>query len=358
VNSLRHGLSANLLAKNMARRLIAIAILLIPIWLIVFLAFVRPILPNDASHGGQLAVFVGGTLSLFYPASTLIYRLWLAEDQGHKSAIITAISQGISCLCVALIPVNDDWQSLVFVVVYWVLPQILVPLIFLSVRTHADRSEPLFDGCWKYLTNARGYWYFSLASVATLQIDIFFLSAFSTTEALVLYGFYQKIFGFGFGFFTSAFGLIQTKLTLTFINNDKMAFRLLCYKTIALSAVAVLAGGTLLYFFREIVLLVLMPGSETFSPSVLFHSLITFYWIVRAWTDVWAIAVIAQSKSRILAIVGGAQSVVTVFLMLWLVPLLGEIGAIAALLLGFLTTASWILPLSAIGYQYNKANND
>lgn len=297
----------------------------------------------------RLRFFLGsGLIFLSGTVGALVYKVWYAEHRGYLANVMIALSAGLGFAAVTLIAGSNADDKLGWSIVGYLLPSAVLPLAALAAR-----SGPLL---WKtgsvgtsaaldLFGRAGRFWVFGLMSALVLQVDYLVISQTLPAQDIAVYNVATKVFGTLFFVFNAAL------LALWPVLAEALARRQFAEASRRLRRY--LLGGLLMMALGSAALAVVMPELTRFlSPRHLVQVplsltlLLAVYYLLRVWTDTFAMALQSMSQLRTFWILVPLQAAISVGLQIVLAPRLGLNGVVLSLIASFLLTVVWGLPFA------------
>jgi O-antigen/teichoic acid export membrane protein len=299
--------------------------------------------PFLSSQAKCILFLTASSLLLIAGLGQVAYKIWYGEQKGYLSNVLPALGQLIGLGAVsAIIHFNRNLESLVLA---YLLPSAIVGLFCLAklwLRTATDEAA---DHEWwpPLLRKAAGFGVFGLAGAFVLQVDLLIVSQFLPPREIATYAIISRIFSFAFLVYSSALLALWPVCSEHLAVNDWTPVRRYVRYYIAIGGLFVAIFTLVVAAKMTSITSVIAPGTtlEVSSGVILLFGVL---YLLRVWTDTFAM--VLQSKSLLLPlwISTPVQALLSVILQLVLIPRLGLIGAVLGVIGSFLLTASWILP--------------
>ncbi len=336
---------------NGSRVLIVILLLLaVGVWAIAYRpvdAFLFRKLPSGlSSHSHSLTGLVG-LLFIVTVLASVSYRIFYARHQGYLTHILQGLSRLTSLagilLCSALYSGNN---KLTWCVLLWIIPPALcslggflrfygrIGLRFTAVS--ADCLRTLTMRCYKFAGFAALY-------AAALNTDYLVMSQTLNADSIATYNVLSKIFSFLLVLYWAMLMAIWPELSEMFSRGEwDRATRLLRRNQIA-GALIIGAGTTGLVCLAPFIFSKCFPQSRLMisQTSIILFGLL---FLVRAWSDTYATALMSLNRLRILWISLAIQGVLSLGGQYFLSIEYGLNGIVLGLMASHLLTVVWILP--------------
>ncbi len=221
----------------------------------------------------------------------------------------------------------------------WTAPPALTALIALVIRIPV---RPLrLSGMWR---EAAAFWGFAILGTMTLSLDVVVLNHLAAQADIAAYGVLQRLLAFALGLYAAGLSAITPGLTAAYACNDPAAIR----RKIMLLLLPGLLAAAIMGMFLLVAgnWLMGLIGGQPLTISITALALSGVYLLLRVWTDTMASALQALGRMRTLLAMIPVQAAIGLSALLILVPRCGVSGVFAALIISFLATAAWLLPLA------------
>jgi O-antigen/teichoic acid export membrane protein len=300
--------------------------------------------PFLSSQSKWILFFTACCLLLIAGVGQLSYKIWYGEQKGYLSNIIPALSQliGLGAVC-ATIHFSRSMES---IIVAYLLPPAVVGFACLTkLWLRTAEEQPDGDKWWPpLLRKAAGFGAFGVAGAFVLQVDLIIVSQFLPPRQIATYAVISRIFSFVFLIYSSALLALWPVCSEHLARNNWAPVQRYVRYYIIIGSLFVAAFTLLIAAEKKTIVSVVAPGGALEVPlgSILLFGAL---YLVRVWTDTFAM--VLQSKSMLLPlwISTPIQALLSVLFQILLIPRLGLSGAILGVIGSFLLTASWILPV-------------
>jgi O-antigen/teichoic acid export membrane protein len=206
------------------------------------------------------------------------------------------------------------------------------------------------DSARSLLTRASGFWSFNIAATAVFQMDFIVLSQYAPAEQIVVYTIAAKIFAvmaFVTGAVLQAFWpeCAEAVMHGNWRLIDKFTLR---YLTWSILGVALF---TLLFLIFNEYIVSMFSKNDTVSIPSSFIVAMGLMYVIRVWTDVYAVILQSMNDIKILLWWAVLQAFLGLGLQILLVPNYGIYGTVIALCLSWLLTVSWLAPKRVLHHK-------
>ncbi len=212
-----------------------------------------------------------------------------------------------------------------------------------AVRRRLTLSWSTFSAIAKA---SRGFFLFNLLGVAVLQIDYLVMSQKIPPVEIIQYYMTGKFFFFVAFFNQAILFAVWPTLTAQYSVGNVQTIRRKLKHLVMLSAGVTLTATLAVVTLRSQLSAFLAPGTpfEMRTTVVLGFGAVA---LIRCLTDPFAIFLQSIGKLKPLIVCAGIQALVSAGLQWGLADILGIEGILLALLLSFLLTSAWALPLAS-----------
>jgi O-antigen/teichoic acid export membrane protein len=292
---------------------------------------------------------VFGTTALLFISTSLgsmAYKVWYANQTGWLSNIFPAFGAAIGLFNIIFFNVSTFKIPLMAAILLYFGPQGLLAVGSLGFIWLKNKKSLLIKSEINYtkslIKRGWGFWSFTFLSTLVLQADYLVMSQKLNSEYIVTYSILQKIFGLAFFVYSSLLlALWPVCAELNASNNwnelKKYSTR---YIWIGIAWVIIFTL-TFKIFSREFLQILNFKGN--IHDSTIY--LLGIYFIVRVWTDTYAMLLQSMNIIKPLWYLVSAQAIISISLQWrW-----AESGGINGLLIGlissYLLTVAIGLPL-------------
>lgn len=297
------------------------------------------------SYGRQrLLFFTAGILLLANGSGQVAYRIWYAEQRGYLSNILPAVAQvaGLLCVLVCLrlrLQPAIEWSLFAYLAPTACVA--LVSLAWLALRRKGSCSDSVVAS--ELFRRAVGFGIFNLTAAVVLQVDFLIISQFLPPHQILVYSVISRIYAFVFVIYSSALLALWPVCTELATRNEWKALRHHLNRYMALGCLFVLAFTVILIWKSNLVVGLMAPNTGATIPGLL---ILAFggYYLIRVWTDTFAMALQSMTILLPLWISVPIQASLSVALQWYFVPRFGLYGVLMGLVGSYIFTVAWVLP--------------
>lgn len=301
-------------------------------------------------------LMVAGGLYILLLNSNVIYKIFFAKHLGYISYLFQSIG---NLLWFGIILLLTFWHELKFspelIIVITLIPQICVSL-YLYTRLNLNWQQiyviPNLARLKQYkvvLAKSMNFFWVSLTSNFVLGVDYFFIAKFLNQHEIITYNIINKIYifvAFGYSVLLAALWPILSEL---YALGEKAS-----YKKANVTLLKYIFSAFLYVIFASLLIVVLRGyiattlAKSTIEISIELIVLFCIYYCIRVMVDFICVALQSRGQVRILMITAPLQAIITVYLMSLFVNKYSLLGIMYALILGFILTAFWMLPVAYV----------
>lgn len=292
-------------------------------------------------------------LVILTAGGSLVYRIWYAEHKGYLANVAAALAAVASLGGIYYVSQLDVENKLLWCLIAANAPMAVLPVSSLLVRvwkTTKVSAESARESAKKILHRGSKFWLFNIAAAAVLQIDYIVLSQFVPADQIVVYSIGAKIFtiaGFMFSAVLQAFWPVCAEAV---IQGDWERIRSFTRKYLLFGMAFIVMFTACLALFRTPIASLFSSHGLVSIPTPFIISLGIMY-LIRVWTDVFAVILQSMNDIKMLLIWAVMQAAIGLGLQILLVPRFGIYGTVTALCLSWLLTVSWLLPKRVWNHQ-------
>jgi O-antigen/teichoic acid export membrane protein len=301
-------------------------------------------------------LMVAGGLYILLLNSNVIYKIFFAKHLGYISYLFQSIG---NLLWFGIILLLTFWHELKFspelIIVITLIPQICVSL-YLYTRLNLNWQQihviPNLARLKQYkvvLAKSMNFFWVSLTSNFVLGVDYFFIAKFLNQHEIITYNIINKIYifvAFGYSVLLAALWPILSELYALGEQSSYKKANVTLLKYIFSAFLYVIFASLLIVVLRGYIATTL--AKSTIEISIELIVLFCIYYCIRVMVDFICVALQSRGQVRILMITAPLQAIITVYLMSLFVNKYSLLGIMYALILGFILTAFWMLPVAYI----------
>ena len=288
-----------------------------------------------------------GVISIFGAFGSLIYRIWYAEHKGFRVSFFGFAAAALSFLIIFTIKNYEfNYKPIIFALCSLTpLALLSVAALFLKVR-HNLKYILNFNLIYikRIAIRAQSFFSFNLLAALIIQVDLLFLARYVDAEEIVIYSVGTKIFSI-VSFFTGS--LLQAfwpncSESLTKGKRDDVLIFIEKYLIFTLFFL-VMFSSTVYFFTEQIISMFRFDYDLKIQKQVILLFFILF--LIRAWTDVFSMVLQSINDMRYIFYTTLSQAAFVICFMSYFVPRYGMTGALISLILSWLLSVAWMLPL-------------
>lgn len=301
-------------------------------------------------------LMVAGGLYILLLNSNVIYKIFFAKHLGYISYLFQSIGNLLWFGIILLLTFCHELKfSPELIIVITLIPQICVSL-YLYTRLNLNWQQiyviPNLARLKQYkvvLAKSMNFFWVSLTSNFVLGVDYFFIAKFLNQHEIITYNIINKIYifvAFGYSVLLAALWPILSEL---YALGEKAS-----YKKANVTLLKYIFSAFLYVIFASLLIVVLRGyiattlAKSTIEISIELIVLFCIYYCIRVMVDFICVALQSRGQVRILMITAPLQAIITVYLMSLFVNKYSLLGIMYALILGFILTAFWMLPVAYV----------
>jgi len=294
-----------------------------------------------------------GICSIFLTMGAVVYRVWYAEQIGYFVHLLQSVSMVISVAIIYWVMHSNVSDKYVWAIIGSQAPMAVLPVVawINCVQRRWEFDYVLIKQAIKLIfLRAWRLWFFNIAAVVVLQLDLIVLSQFVDAKQLAMYALCSKLFltvGLLYGVVLQAYWPVCTELCAK--NKWDEIYKFIRRYLISSFALIIVATLVIIALREEIVMF--FSPNQPFELPIWLIVIFGVSYLIRAWTDIFAVILQSMSQMNMLLVMAVAQAVFNVSIQLMLVPIIGVYGALIGVTLSFLLTVSWGLPRKVIFFS-------
>jgi O-antigen/teichoic acid export membrane protein len=300
--------------------------------------------------------FLNGVLLLGIGFGAIGFKVLYAEFKGYWSNIIQASAAVLSLTLIYFSNRYFDFKDkLLWNLFFYNLPLAILSLtITLNYIFKLETKKKLqINEVKKLFNKAKKFWIFALLSTFVLGIDYIVISQYLAPKEIVGYNISTKILSQIIFVYNAVLMAIWPVSSEAGYKKEWDKIKNYIKKSLFFGAILVIFTIFILFFFMNNIIDILGAGKDIKLTNS-FIAFLCLYLVLRLWTDTYAIILQSLSIFNYFWIYVPLQAIINVILLFILVPKMGLNGVLLSLIISFLFTVSWALPLNF--YRYIKSN--
>ncbi|GAB0058341.1 hypothetical protein SIID45300_02689 [Candidatus Magnetaquicoccaceae bacterium FCR-1] len=333
----------------------AVAVLCIVIFIvsIIFSGLIWEVLSRKSGgainrESGELAIVSIALISTVSVFGSLSTKIWFAEQRGYLANILIASSAILSAASVTLIGAFEFNNKLIAALLILNAPLAFFTFVSALHRIRHEfslRSAEYENLPFRQLLERGSSFsaFFLLAAIVT-QSDYFIQSQYCDPKQIAVYAILSKLFSIYQMAYIALLQAYAPIATASYAKNDWKSTNKITRTLIILSATGAVFYTAIIYFSNSHLTLYFTGGQFSEFPVdliMLFGVLL----LVRVWTDTYAMILQSASALKNLVFSASVQAIFSIALQLLLVPDFGPSGTIWALIISWVSTVAWLLPV-------------
>ncbi len=326
--------------------LLALAAWLLSPWLA---AMLMADFPGVSTEARVDATRVMAVASIALASASLIFKVWYGEQRGYLAHLCQLAGGALAYLCSAWVVNHVVEHRLEWCLFAWCGINALLPMAFLLWRVKGARLPPRGASTPAMRDVARqalGFWGYGLMAALVLQLDYVLVARVLGAADLVSYSIHARVFALGFFVYTSVLGALWPGLTerAALGRGREMMTSALRHLGAGLAFIALFTAFVALFDDR---LLAIIAPTVSAAGTVSFIVAMGGYYLVRVWSDTFAVVLQSMGQLRPFYVMVPAQAVVSIAAQLAGLRWLGLPGIPLGMGLSFLLTVAWAAPMLA-----------
>jgi O-antigen/teichoic acid export membrane protein len=290
-------------------------------------------------------------LAMAFPAigaalGNVAYRVLFARHQGYISNLLPAVGTALGTLAVWVLTRTNvsfllGWSTLVYYA-----PVALVPLVTLVILLRRASAGGAFrrDIVRPLMTRACRFWVFGIAASAVLQVDYVIAAQVLTPKDIVTYNVAGKIFSLVLFFYSAVLHALWPVCSEAIAAGAWTKVLRQTRTYIVMGFALTILSGMAFLFLQSHIIAVLTP-SIGISVPIIVIVLLTIYTLVRIWADTFGMLLQSMDDLKVFWFAIPIQAALSIVLQAAGAHFYGLPGMIAGLVLCFVLTTMWILPI-------------
>jgi O-antigen/teichoic acid export membrane protein len=276
----------------------------------------------------------------------VVYRIWFARHRGYLSNLVPAAGTIIGTSAVWILQHVQSQPEVATATFLYFFPLAILPIIALAAVAASSRRGSRFTPALvrPIMSRALRFWLSGLLAAAVLQVDYIVMSRVLGVIDIVTYNVATKLFLLIFFVYTALLLALWPVCSEAIARQEWDKVTAMVRKYIAIGMAFTLVSGLAVALTRHWIVHLLAPGLDTPIP-LLVIGLLTFYTVVRVWTDMYGTVLQSMNDLKTLWATAVVQAVLSGTLQTLGARWFGLPGMIIGLISCYLLTAAWTLPL-------------
>jgi len=303
-------------------------------------------LPGVAPDARVDALRLLAVAGIALAAGSLVYKVWYAEQRGWLAHLCQLVAGLLAYGATALVLHVAATHRLEWSVAAWFGLNALLPLGCLLWRTRGLRGARAAAAPPGLLGQALGFCGTAGLAALVLQLDYVLIAFLLGPDDLVAYSLYARVFGLGLFVYASVLGALWPVLAER-AAQGRGAEMLAQTRRHVLAGLAFMLGFTALVAAFDGRILGLLSPTLHVSPSLAVVLAMGGYFLLRVWTDTFAMLLQSMGHLRPFYLLVPVQALASIAGQVAGVRLWGLPGIPLGMGLSFLLTVAWAMPLLA-----------
>jgi O-antigen/teichoic acid export membrane protein len=335
--------------------ILSFALLLVASFLLIIIAppisrFLFAQYPNLSAIQKRDLFLTVGFLSSVVALAGFVNKVWYARQLGFLANVVPALGPVVGFILIKLVAASAITDKLYWsCAAFFAPPAILMIVAAFTLLPSVPRKSvaAIWIDIKQILRRGRGHWLFAVLAAITLKVDYIVMSQLLPGPDIVSYNIASMIFTSIFFIYAAMLAALWPSCAEAIARHrwDEIGGYLRRY--IALGVLLIALSTLLIAIFRPQILNLLSPK----APVSLGVGLIAFfgvYYLIRVWTDTFGMILQSISAMKIFLIAVPIEAAIAVTLQILFVRRFGPLGIPAALIVAYLCTVSWIMPVTLL----------
>jgi len=277
----------------------------------------------------------------------ILYRIWFAHHRGYLSNLMPAAGTVLGTLAVWLASRAQIEPALPWSVALFYAPMAALPIggLTITLVRLARNHRASIEITGEVLRRALRFWLFGIMAAAVLQVDFIIMAKVLSAHDIVIYSIATRVFGLVFFVYNALLMAIWPMCSEAIAGGRWADVQRMIRRYAVLGAVFVMICGIGIEVTKPWIVTILAPSSRLAIPGSVVV-LLTLYYVLRVWTDTFSTVIQSTNRLGVFWVALPVQAVFSVTFQVLGARWLGLDGMILGLIMCFVLTTSWILPLT------------
>lgn len=292
--------------------------------------------------------------------SHLAYRVWYGEQRGYLANGITALSAVVGLLLLSLVSRGGPSDPMASSLLAMLGTPALLGAISLGLvyrRARRDRTEFASSDRAAMVRKSGEFWIFGLMGGLVLHIDIIIISQTLPASDIALYAVLRKFYDIGQVLYAAVLLALWPTWTELTAKGDWATAQRYLVRYLALGMLGSVALSLVMLFVAPTLLDLLAPSLQL-RPSRGLLVVLGAVAAARVWTTTWAVALQSVDEVRILWLSAPVQAIINGALQLYMAHRWGLEGLLLGMLVSYLVTTAWILPVRTMRLARERSHSE
>ncbi|CNE67096.1 LPS side chain defect: putative O-antigen transferase [Yersinia nurmii] len=333
--------------------LISIGILVLASILWPITKFLAPVylqgFDNNTIYDKHLLLYITLCIFIFTSFGGVLYKILFAEQRGWIANVITALASLLGLILIVIFSKYSASSSIYLAIIMFFGPAALIPVtIFISriIKTFRAEATDDFDHDLVkiILKRSSGFLFFAFLATIVLQADYIVMSQKLVASDIIVYTVLIKIFGLILFVYSALLQALWPVCAEYRVQNKWSELNLIVNKYIMLGAIFIVICSVGFYLFKTQIIGLI---SKKINPNIDVTTIALFgvYFLLRIWTDTYAMLLQSMNYLRPLWYLVPVQAILSLSLQWTLASVYGMKGMLTGLILSFLFTVVIFLPV-------------
>ena len=296
----------------------------------------------------KLIISTLGTIYLLNTFGLIGYKILYAEHKGYYANIISAVGSIMGLLGIYTLSLTNIGNKILWASILWVGPAALLSMtttiMILVSRVNEVNLGKLVEVANEIKSLCINFFLLAIFSAITLQLDYLIIAKVMKDQDIITYSITTKILFTLVFFYTAISQVIYPKSAEAASNKNWKKVNLFLIEMIFSGFIIIIIGSIIGWVFKSEILTVL-ASSKIINITISLWVLLTIYLLIRVWTDSYSAVIQGIGDIKIFLYFIPIQAIISVSMQLILVKKYGLNGVVVGIIISFIATAAWILPM-------------
>lgn len=302
---------------------------------------------KDILNGHEAVVFISAVVVFgLVGVGSVGYKILFAEMVGWKANIINGASYLLGFIVVLIFYFLHIKIDVVIALVALYAPVAFLSMAYLCYRYYKLPALKPQKQCYKdILKRTYGFFIFTLLSILVLQADYVVISQKLSPLDIIKYTITMKVFSLIFFIYTAILQALWPICTEYRIRKEWFKLKKIVVANILTGIVFIIVSTFIFYYSKKTVYGLLSTDLDS-NVSYCVFILLAIYFSIRVWCDTFAMLLQSMNCLKILWILVPFQAAISGWAQWVLAGKMGIPGVLTGLILSFLLTVFWGLPVA------------
>jgi len=309
---------------------------------------------------GHLSVYILGSreyqklleITIIYLSLSVFLDFFIKILYAYEKSILVSLQMLISTAVSFLLIIYFDVESLLGVISLIFIPQLIFKL-FLAVYVWKNLisfrlpdNNKIKREVAKILKECSPYFWFALVACMTLNADLLIVNSFLSESEVAIYLLISRVYAMGFVFYSTLLTILWPRF-VNLIHERKIVElnEVLIGIFIPFTLIIIICSLVLYFCFGEISEFIFVGVDRDYMVlSPILIMLFCIYYIVRIYSDCYAILLQCSGETMLLTRIVPFQALLSLMFQIVLASYMGAEGIVLGIILSFVFTVAVMLP--------------